>query len=128
MNDSGDAVKFFIKKSSDPKYLIVIHDDLDLPIGRFKVSFNRGAAGHKGVVAIADRVKSNAFWRIRIGISPQGSTGAIKKVSGKKKVTKYVLGNFSKKEETILQKIYPEVATALLGILSGEEAGKAMPL
>src|SRR3989344_9543798 len=68
MNQSGLAVKKFIKKhATKPARLVVIHDDLDIEFGKFKISFARNSAGHRGVQNIIDQLKTNKFWRVRIG-------------------------------------------------------------
>jgi peptidyl-tRNA hydrolase, PTH1 family len=71
MNESGKAVREALKQfGGKPENLIVIHDDSDLTIGAYKVSYARGAGGHKGVQSIIDALKTNAFRRVRIGIRP----------------------------------------------------------
>jgi PTH1 family peptidyl-tRNA hydrolase len=76
MNESGVAVKAAIKFFSNkegkilPEKILIIHDDSDLNIGDFKMDFDRGAAGHKGVLSVAESLKTNRFWRLRIGIRP----------------------------------------------------------
>ena len=52
MNKSGDCVSKFIKSKKDALGLVVIHDDLDLRMGKFKISFNKGSAGHRGLESI----------------------------------------------------------------------------
>lgn len=98
MNLSGPAVKKLTKRYSlNADELIVIHDDIDIPIGEFKIQKGRGAAGHKGVQSIIDALKTKDFWRLRIGICPQ---------KGKpENVEKFVLQNFTKEEKEILKKI-----------------------
>ena len=72
MNNSGKAVssalKFFKAK---PQEILVIHDDADIFLGNFKLSFNRNAAGQKGVESIFKALKTQEFWRLRIGIRPE---------------------------------------------------------
>jgi PTH1 family peptidyl-tRNA hydrolase len=63
MNNSGKALLKLSPKSLNPKRLIIAHDDLDLPLGRFKLSFNRGAGGHRGVESINKKFKSVWYWR-----------------------------------------------------------------
>ncbi len=76
MNESGAAIKaamkFFSNKDKKilPEDILIIHDDSDLNIGDFKIDFDRGAAGHKGVLSVAESLKTNRFWRLRIGIRP----------------------------------------------------------
>ncbi|MBI2514586.1 aminoacyl-tRNA hydrolase [Candidatus Wolfebacteria bacterium] len=69
MNESGGSVlvalKYFRLK---PKELVVIHDDSDIPLGDYKLSFGRGSAGHRGVESIIQALGTKNFWRIRVGI------------------------------------------------------------
>lgn len=69
MNRSGEAVgeaMGFYKVP--PQDLMVVHDDLDLALGRVKADFNAGAAGHRGIGSIIDRIGTKEFHRIRLGI------------------------------------------------------------
>lgn len=70
MNESGKAVKklasFFKIKLDD---LIVIHDDIDLKIGSYRIQKGRGSAGHKGVQSIIDNLSSQEFTRLRVGVN-----------------------------------------------------------
>src|SRR3989338_7549282 len=72
MNNSGKAVKSLLSKHKilNTKYLVVVHDDIDIPLGQVKVSVNRGSAGHKGVESIIESLGTKDFTRIRIGIQP----------------------------------------------------------
>src|SRR3989338_3440379 len=70
MNDSGKAILPYIKSKKDLQNLLVIYDDIDLPLGRMKISYNRSSGGHKGLESIIKKLKSQEFTRIRIGITP----------------------------------------------------------
>lgn len=102
MNDSGKAVKSLLRSLASQHLeakllsnnLFVIHDDIDIPLGKIKIVKNRGAAGHKGVESIIKELGAKDFWRIRIGICP--TTGKPKQVD------KFVLQKFTKKEEKML--------------------------
>jgi len=119
MNESGRALKNFIARAADKKRLIVIHDDLDLPIGSFKISFDRGPGGHKGVLGIARALRGNDFYRIRIGTSPRTVSGKLKKISGAASVKKFVLSRFGKKEIEAVQSLFPEILKGIGDILDG---------
>lgn len=85
MNNSGNAVKEALKyfKSKKSEFLLV-HDDSDLELGKWKLSFGRGAAGHRGVESVIVSVKSPDFWRARIGVrNRKGKAGdfVLKKIS-----------------------------------------------
>jgi len=116
MNKSGAAVSPAIGNKKKAENLIVVHDDLDLPLGRVKVSFNRGPAGHRGLLSIIKSLKTEAFIRIKIGISPTVAGGKMKKPIGDIKVDKHILGKFSPKEELVLKKIFKTVSDAIYTI------------
>lgn len=72
MNDSGQAVQALKKYYKLPtNKIIIIHDDIDLPFAKIRLSQGRGAGGHKGVQSIIDHLKSREFKRIRLGIGPK---------------------------------------------------------
>ena len=104
MNQSGPAVKKLLKilniKSEILNDLYLIHDDLDLPFGEFKIQFGRGAAGHHGVESVIEALGTNQFWRIRIGIGkpPAGIPPE-----------NYVLMPFSKEEEESTGEIFERI-------------------
>ena len=69
MNLSGSSVQkvaAFYKIS--PKNIYLIHDDLDLPVGEWRLQFDRGPAGHNGVKSTIENLGTQAFWRIRVGV------------------------------------------------------------
>ncbi|MFZ1987981.1 MAG: aminoacyl-tRNA hydrolase [Minisyncoccia bacterium] len=113
MNLSGKSVMALIKSPKAAKNLIVVRDDLDLPIGVIKMTFARGSGGHKGVESIMRAIKTDAFAQIKIGISAQGKKNTVKKVSGEEKVVKHVIGKFSPKEEPVLKKALKKTAGVL---------------
>lgn len=125
MNKSGNAVKKVIKSKKAAKKLIVIHDDLDLPLGEIKISYNRGSGGHKGVESIIRALKTEAFIRIRIGISPVTLSGKLKKPQGDREVEKHILGEFKRPGLEILKKVFKKVSEAVEVIVS-EGYEKAM--
>ncbi|MFH1714158.1 MAG: aminoacyl-tRNA hydrolase [Candidatus Nealsonbacteria bacterium] len=72
MNNSGTPVKSLLKNwKIKPDNLIVIHDDIDIPVGKLRIVKNRGAAGHKGVESIVKTIKTKDFLRVRVGIQPK---------------------------------------------------------
>jgi len=111
MNKSGAAVKPLVKSVKAAERLVVLHDDLDLPLGTVKVSFGRGSAGHKGVESIERTVKTKNYVRIRIGISAGRKGGAVKKPD--------VLGKFTQSEAAELKKAKKSVKDALELLLDG---------
>ena len=125
MNKSGLSLQSIITSKKKAENLIVIHDDLDLPIGKFKISFNKSSGGHRGVESVIKAIKTEAFIRVRIGISPATPSGKLKKPKGEKEVGDFILGEFKKSEMETLKKISKKVATALEMIIT-EGREKAM--
>ncbi len=113
MNLSGKAVSAFVKSPKAAKNLLVIHDDLDLPLGTIKMVFARGSGGHKGVESVMRAIKTQDFARIRIGISAVGKKNQAKKVSGEEKVIKQVIGKWKPSEEAALKKVLKKAAEAV---------------
>ena len=125
MNNSGKAVVPLIKSKKDLKDLIVIYDDIDLPLGKIKISFNRSSGGHNGLESVIKKLKSQEFLRIRVGISPATPKGIVKKPKGEKAVLNFLLGEFKKPELETLKKLSKKVAEAVEMIFT-EGSGKAM--
>ena len=120
MNNSGKAVMAFVKSVKAAKQLLVIQDDLDLPLGTIKMVFARGSGGHKGIESIMRAIKTEEFTRIRIGISGEGKQHQAKKVQGEEKVLKHVIGKFKPAEEATVKKILKKAAeTARLFAIEG---------
>ncbi len=125
MNKSGLSLQLIITSKKKAEELIVIHDDLDLPIGKFKISFNKSSGGHRGVESIIKAIKTQSFTRFRVGISPSTPSGKLKKPKGDKEVGDFILGEFKKSEIETLKKISKKVTAALEMIIS-EGREKAM--
>lgn len=119
MNVSGSSVK---KTVTDAKQLIVVYDELDLPLGKFKLSFGRGSGGHNGVASVINALGSKEFMRVRIGISPRTLFGSMKKPPSDR-VSKFVLQNFTRRERAKLDALLPHVTKAIETIVTkGREA------
>ena len=125
MNKSGLSLKPIITSTKKAESLIVIYDDLDMPLGKFKISFGRGSGGHKGVESIARSIKTKDFIRIRVGIAPTTPSGKIKKPKGEQKIIDFILGDFKKPEIEKLKKVFKKVNEALEVIIE-EGRSKAM--
>ena len=113
MNKSGVAVAKLVKSKKAASKLVVIYDDLDLPIGTMRVSWNRGSGGHKGLESVIRAVKTKEFIRIRIGIGKKSD------------IEKHILGKFTPKEKDELKKVFKKVVSAAELIVS-EGYEKAM--
>ena len=111
MNNSGAAVQKFVP-SADVKQLVVLHDEVDLPLGEVRVSFARGDGGHNGIKSIIDKLGTRDFVRVRIGIGKVGfwpwERGQLKRPQGEQ-LPRFVLGKFSKGELESLEKTYDVV-------------------
>lgn len=107
MNESGAAVRAAIRKFKiAPPDVIVLHDDSDLPLGTWKVSRGRGAAGHHGAESVIAALGTNHFTRIRIGIRP-----ASERV--RKKAEEFVLKSVTKGAASVLETTFKEIARAI---------------
>src|ERR1035437_754602 len=127
MNNSGNAIAPIIDDKKKLKNLVVVYDDIDLPLGSLKISYNRSSGGHNGLLSVIKKVKSREFVRVRIGISPITPTGKIKKPKGEEAVMKFLLGKFKEEELKEIRKISKRVAL-IISMLSAEGKDKAMSL
>jgi len=124
MNNSGKSVKLLIENwKLKIENLIVVHDDLDIPFGKIKISFGRGSAGHKGVQSIINETGTKDFVRFRVGIGTRNNRATSNRARSDRK--NLVLQKFSKKEEKILKKVIDLTCKAIeISIKEGIE--KAM--
>ncbi len=107
MNESGSAAREALKKfNARAEDLTVIHDESDLPLGTFKVSKGRGAAGHKGVQSIIDALGTNEFTRIRIGIRDP-------RERRRKKAGEFALARIAARDRAALQAVFKKIPAAL---------------
>lgn len=118
MNVSGKSVAPFVKNAKDAERTIVVYDDLDLPIGSMKISFNRSSGGHRGVESVIKALKTPAFARLRVGICPVTPTGKPKKPKGEDAILDFIVGSFKKPEAEMMKKVTKKGADALLLILT----------
>lgn len=113
MNHSGKTALGLVSSKVAAKKLLLIRDDLDLPLGTIKMTgYGRGAGGHKGVESVMRVLKTKDFAQIKIGISGETAKGKLKKVSGEEKVVKHVIGKFKPGEEAVLKKALAKSAEA----------------
>ena len=118
MNNSGDAVQAILdwyKVNLDQIYIIV--DDKDLPLGKIRFRKKGSSGGHNGLKSIIERLQTDNFNRIRIGIgSPPLSKG-----TNNFNTISHVLGNISQEEKLILDKVYKRVIESLEQLNSQKE-------
>lgn len=113
MNDSGKSLVSLVKSKKQAEQLVVIHDDIDLPLGSWKFSFDRGSGGQKGVESIMTVLKTKAFIRVRVGVLQKTPGGKPKKPKGGEAVHKFILGKFKEDEMAELKKVSKEIAKGL---------------
>lgn len=118
MNLSGEAVKLLVQKYKiDLDGLLVIHDDLDLPLGKLRIRKGGGSGGHNGVESVISALGSRDFARLRIGIG-RPSLPPCSNEASENEVIAYVLSSFKPEEKLIVDAIMPRAAEAVLCILT----------
>lgn len=109
MNKSGEAVKRLTTYYRLPiADLYVVHDDLDIRLGEYKIQFGKGPKVHNGVNSVEQALGSDQFWHVRVGVDNR-ITEERQQFSGQD----YVLGKFKKKETGIVSWVVSEVIAEL---------------
>jgi PTH1 family peptidyl-tRNA hydrolase len=111
MNLSGEAVALLVKRHgiTDPAQIVVVQDELDLPVGKLKLKKGGGLAGHNGLRSIKAHLHSDAFLRIRIGVG---------KPASKEHGADHVLRRVGKRERAELDVVVEEAADAVEQIVA----------
>lgn len=105
MNESGGAIALAKKYFKIPtENILIIHDDSDLEVGHFKVTFNKSSAGHKGVESVINALRGAGFWRMRIGVRGQKS---------KKRALDFVLKKISPAHQHKLNEVFKKTLELL---------------
>lgn len=125
MNKSGTSVKGLVKNPKSAQQLIVVQDDIDMPLGSLKIVFGRGSGGHRGIESIMRAIKTKEFVRLKIGILPTTPGGKLKKPKGEKKVLDFIMGKFIGKEAQTFKAVTKRAVDALEVIVT-EGREKAM--
>lgn len=112
MNNSGGPIKKLITSKKAAEHLVVLHDELDLPLGRIKISFGSSAGGHNGVKSIEKALKTKEYVRVRIGIAGQTPSGKLKRPAPKM-LADFVLAKFKPAEAEKIKKVRKMVLEAL---------------
>ncbi|MEZ5243627.1 MAG: aminoacyl-tRNA hydrolase [Acidimicrobiales bacterium] len=114
MNESGRAVLPLVRRFGidDLSRLVIVHDELDLPVGRLKVKFGGGLAGNNGLKSVRAHLRSDEFTRIRIGVG--------KPAPGTMKGADYVLRRPARSERPELDRIVGVAADAVEHLLDGD--------
>ena len=117
VNLSGQSVSRLVKRFNiNLNELIVIHDDLDLPLGKIRISHGSSSGGHKGVDSIISCLGSQDFTRLRVGIG-RPTTEGFAEIS-EADIIAYVLSNFTPDEKQVIVRVTPRVGEAILCLLS----------
>lgn len=115
MNLSGAAVLLLLDYYKlSPEKIIVVHDDIDLPLGRIRIVARGGSGGHKGIRSIIESLGTDSFTRIKIGIDRP----AVQTDHETMPMEKYVLTKFSAEERAIINKQLPLVEDGLRLLLT----------
>jgi len=110
MNNSGEAVAPLVHYFKVPlERLLVIHDDMDLPLGTLRMRPSGGSAGHNGMLSIFDKLGTNAIPRLRVGIG---------RPPGRMDPADYVLQDFPKNEEELLNMVIAQACEAVLAFIT----------
>jgi peptidyl-tRNA hydrolase, PTH1 family len=108
MNDSGEAVRLLVRRYGvEPEQLVVVHDELDLPVAALRVKSGGGLAGHNGLRSIKSHLHSDEFQRIRLGVG---------KPTSKEQGADHVLSKFSKRDRAAVDVTIEEAADAVEAI------------
>lgn len=111
MNSSGSAVNTLCSfYKLIPDHLYVIHDDLDLELGQWKIQYTKKPKEHGGINDIEQKLSTGKFWRVRVGIDSR-------KPENRTNGEEYVLQVFSPEEMTTLEKVINEVVKELFKIV-----------
>jgi PTH1 family peptidyl-tRNA hydrolase len=111
MNLSGKSVVCLIRRHKIPlSDLLVIHDDLDLPLGKIRLRESGSSGGHKGMKSIISALGSEGFPRIRVGIGRPQVEG---QPLSEEAIISYVLSDFSRQEEALIKPVTTRVAEAI---------------
>ena len=118
MNLSGQSVSLLINKFDIAlDDLIVIHDDLDLPLGKIRVSHGSGSGGHKGINSIISSLGSQEFARIRVGIG-RPMVPPVPTPISEDDIIAYVLSDFTAEEKQVISQVIPRVSEAVHCLIS----------
>lgn len=110
MNDSGDFVQKQLNSYKlKPSDLYIIHDDLDIKLGEYKIQFGKGPKEHNGINNIQEKLDTKEFWFVRVGVDNRDSKN---RTSGEK----YVLEDFTNEEKVSLEGVIDQICKKLVTI------------
>ncbi|MEK7498092.1 MAG: aminoacyl-tRNA hydrolase [Patescibacteria group bacterium] len=108
MNESGKSVKSLLSKYSNTSLqdLYIVHDDLDIKLGEYKIQFGRGPKDHNGIKDIEAKLGTSDFWRVRVGVDNREPNN---RIPGED----YVLEDFTEEERKIVDSVIDEICKKL---------------
>lgn len=108
MNDSGSFIKRLISQYPNISIssLYVIHDDLDIKLGEYKIQFGKGPKDHNGLKSIDKELGTDQYWHIRVGVDNRD-------IENRSKGEDYVLQDFTEEEKAILKVTFNEIIKKL---------------
>jgi len=110
MNESGRSVRSTLDwYRLDPQAMLVLVDDMDLPLGRLRLRMAGGAGGHNGLKSIIQHLGSEQFARLRIGIGPPAGHPQERR----ERTIGHVLGRFSSEEHPVVQRVLDQVCAGI---------------
>ena len=118
MNLSGVSVAKICKYMRPDDMLVVIYDDLDIPVGKMKLSFEKNAGGHNGLASIIEHLGSKAFLRMRIGIAQVDNTGKAIRSGVSVDQKDYVLTTFRQEEKEKINLLIPKIQETIVSLLT----------
>jgi len=117
MNLSGEAVSALVRRYKlSSQDILVIYDDLDLPLGKIRIREKGSSGGHNGLKSIISHLGTQDFPRIRIGIAP--AEGSDISSAPKVDAIEHVLSDFTEAEKTVMREVYAKVAAVIECILT----------
>jgi PTH1 family peptidyl-tRNA hydrolase len=118
MNLSGQSISRLIRKFNiNLNDLLVIHDDLDLPLGKIRIRSGGSSGGHKGIDSIINELGSQDFLRLRVGIGPPIKNEGSAEFS-EDEIIAYVLSDFTPDEKKIITQVITRVSEAILYLVT----------
>jgi PTH1 family peptidyl-tRNA hydrolase len=112
MNSSGFTAEKLCTQNEGSE-IVVVYDDIDIPLGEYKVSFGRSGGSHNGMKSVISSLRSQNFISIRVGVSPKDTEGKIRRPVGKGVVQDFVMSPFSKNELVVLEKLSENIYKTL---------------
>ena len=114
MNNSGASVNRLVRSFKvNPQDLLVIHDDLDLPLAKIRISSGSGSGGHKGINSIIEELGTREFTRLRVGIGRPAQPNPTED-----DIIAYVLSDFTSEGKNAISAVIPKVSEAILCLLT----------